>query len=354
MVALARPADRLPLTNSAVAERLTAIADGLERPGGNPHRVLAYRTAAGVVAGLEKPVAEVLGDGGRAELEQLPGVGKRLSRVIEDLTLRGHAPTLEQQLGGPVAVLSSVSGIGPGLANTLHDRLGLNSLEDLERAAHDGRLAGVPGFGAKRVREVREALAGRFRRPTAGPVAETPPVADVLALDAAYRERAATGVLRQVAPRRFNPTAAAWLPVWKTHKGGRAYRLVFSNTPLAHRLNKVREWVVVYYSQDGASGQCTVTTATDGPLAGWCGGGKSSAHDITTRQTACSPDSASGQREPADGTHPAHAPASHTSRTFSSLTSTPPARSSAATATGVADGPIRSFDSITSRPRPAT
>ncbi len=261
-------ADRLPLDNTAVAGRLRRIADGLERPDGNPHRVRAYRTAADTVERLDRPVADVIGDGGRVGLEQLPGVGKRLSRVIEQLTLTGHSPTLEEQVGGPVATLSSVSGIGPGLAATLHDRLGLRSLEDLERAAHDGRLAAVPGFGAKRVRGVREALAGRFRRPTGGPTAEPPPIADVLAIDAAYRERAANGVLRQVAPRRFNPTAAAWLPVHKTRKGGRWFRAMFSNTPLAHRLGKVRDWVVVYFGRDGATGQCTVVTVKDGPLAG--------------------------------------------------------------------------------------
>ena len=43
---------------------------------------------------------------------------------------------------------------------------------------------------------------------------------------------------------------------------------MFSNTPLAHRLGKVRDWVVVYFGRDGATGQCTVVTAKDGPLAG--------------------------------------------------------------------------------------
>lgn len=261
-------ADRLPLDNTAVAGRLRRIADGLERPDGNPHRVRAYRTAADTLERLGRPVAEVLGAGGRRELEQLPGVGKRLSQVIEQLTLTGESPTLADQVGGPVAALSSVVGIGPGLAQTLHEKLGLNTLEDLERAAYDGRLANVAGFGAKRVRGVREALAGRFRRPTGGPPAEAPPIADVLAVDAAYRERAAAGALRQVAPRRFNPTAAAWLPVWKTRKGGRSYRVMFSNTQLAHRLNKVRDWVVVYFGKDGTTGQCTVVTETTGPLTG--------------------------------------------------------------------------------------
>lgn len=261
-------ADRLPLDNTAVAVRLRRIADGLERPDGNPHRVRAYRTAAETVERLSRPVAEVIGEGGRTGLEQLPGVGKRLSQVIVQLTLTGESPALADQVGGPVAVLSSVVGIGPGLAQTLHEKLGLNTLEDLERAAYDGRLAAVGGFGAKRVRGVREALAGRFRRPTGGPQAEPPPVADVLALDAAYRERAAAGVLHHIAPRRFNPTSAAWLPVWKTRKGSCSYRVLFSNTPLAHRLNKVRDWVVVYFGKDGTTGQYTVVTESTGPLTG--------------------------------------------------------------------------------------
>ena len=268
MTTVVNTAARLPLDNTAVAGGLRRIADGLERPEGNPHRVRAYRKAADTVARLEQPVAEALAAGGRAGLERLPGIGDRLSRVIEQLALTGHAPSLEDQGGGPVAVFSSVGGIGPGLAAVLHTRLGLNTLEDLERAANDGRLAGLAGFGPKRVRGVREALAGRFRRPASGPQAEPPPVADLLAVDAAYRERAVAGLLRRISPRRFNPTAAAWLPVFKTRKGGRWYRALFSNTPLAHRLNRVRDWVVVYFGQDGATGQCTVVTAAAGPLAG--------------------------------------------------------------------------------------
>jgi DNA polymerase (family 10) len=261
-------ADRLPLDNAAVADRLERIADTLYGQESNPHRVRAYRTAANTLRNVPRPVAELLAEGGRAGLEDLPGVGKRLSQVIEQLTLTGHAPTLEAALGGPAAALATVGGIGPGLANVVRDRLGVTTLEELERAAYDGRLAAVPGFGPKRVRGVREALAGRFRRPTGGPAATPPSVADVLAVDAAYREKATAGQLRRVAPRRFNPTAAAWLPVLRVRRCGYSYRAMFSNTPVAHKLGRVRDWVVVYYGKDGGTGQCTVVTAPDGPLVG--------------------------------------------------------------------------------------
>src|SRR5689334_527634 len=113
MVAIWKAADRLPLDNAAVADRLELIADRLERPEANPFRVRAYRMAAATVRGLRRPVAELLSEGGRTGLEALPGVGRRLSQVIEQLTLTGEAPSFETLLGGPEAALASVSGIGP-------------------------------------------------------------------------------------------------------------------------------------------------------------------------------------------------------------------------------------------------
>jgi DNA polymerase (family 10) len=123
-------------------------------------------------------------------------------------------------------------------------------------------------MGPKRLRSIREALAGRFRRPVGGPVAAAPPVEDVLAVDRQYREQASRGALRLLTPRRFNPAGEAWLPVLKTRKGGYRYRALYSNTEAAHRLGKVHDWVVIYYEQGGATGQCTVVTETGGPLAG--------------------------------------------------------------------------------------
>jgi DNA polymerase (family 10) len=157
-------------------------------------------------------------------------------------------------------LFATVAGIGPELARRIHAALGAETLEDLEHAAHDGRLAKVPGMGAKRLRGVREALAGRFRRSVGGPVPVSPPVADVLAVDAAYREKAAAGELHTIAPRRFNPNGEAWLPVMSARRGGYRYRAMYSNTASAHRAGTSRDWVVVYFDRDGAKGQCTVVT----------------------------------------------------------------------------------------------
>ena len=101
-----------------------------------------------------------------------------------------------------------------------------------------------------------------------GPVPELPPVSDLLAIDEMYRNRAARGLLTQIAPRRFNPTDKAWLPVLKTRMNGFRYRLLYSNTAVAHRAGKSHDWVVVYFEHDGARGQCTVVTEERGAMAG--------------------------------------------------------------------------------------
>ncbi len=260
--------DRLPLGNAEAACRLEKAAQTREERGENLFRVRAYRVAAQTVRGLPRPASDILREGGRRALMELPGIGDRLSVTLSELLLTGHMPQIEGLGDRPEDTIATVAGLGPELARRIHEALHVQTLADLERAAYDGRLAQVPGMGPKRLRGIREALAGRFRRPVGGPTADAPPVADVLAVDRQYREQASRGSLRLLTPRRFNPAGEAWLPVLKTRKGGYRYRALYSNTEAAHRLGKVHDWVVIYYELDGATGQCTVVTETGGPLEG--------------------------------------------------------------------------------------
>ncbi len=96
-----------------------------------------------------------------------------------------------------------------------------------------------------------------------------PPVAELLAVDRQYREQAARGDLPTIAPRRFNPEGEAWLPVLHVTRDGRHYTALYSNTALAHELDRTRDWVVLFfYDADHVEGQHTIVTETHGPLAG--------------------------------------------------------------------------------------
>lgn len=263
--------------NEDIAGRLDEVARILAEQRANRFRVQAYHQAAAVLRGLARPVSEIFAEEGLAGLEKLPGVGESIARAIRDILRHGKLAMLDRLRGihDPIALLTSVPGIGKALAWKLHDDLGLESLEDLESAAHDGRLENIAGLGTKRLAGIRDSLAhrlGRIRKqtPAAPPPADSaePPVAELLDVDAEYRREAAADTLKKIALRRFNPTGEAWLPVLHTTRGQRHYTALFSNTARAHQLHKTRDWVVLYYDGHDGERQCTVITSEFGRLKG--------------------------------------------------------------------------------------
>jgi len=265
-----------PLDNQAIAARLDEVAKLLEAQGANLFRVRAYRFAAQTLRDLDRQAHEILDQEGVAGLMRLPGIGQSLGRSIERLARTGRLGLLLRLRGhaGPEHLFVTLPGIGLETASRIHEHLGIESLQELEAAAYDGRLSRVPGMGAKRIRGIREALAGRFRRPAvsvAAPLqapAEQPAVSELLEMDWEYREKAKAGRLPHIAPQRFNPTGEAWLPVLHTQHGNRHYTALYSNTARAHELGTTHDWVVIYRDDHGGHGQWTVVTARYGPLRG--------------------------------------------------------------------------------------
>lgn len=266
--------DRRPQQqNMAIAGRFEEVARLLREQDANPYRVQAYRRAAEVLRGLDRSVEEIWRQEGEAGLRKLPGIGESLARAIVELLHTGRLLILDRLRGevDPVSVLVSVPGVGKRLAERLYNELGIDSLEALEAAAHEGRLARVKGIGEKRLAGILDSLAtrlGRGRIPGRSPVPDAPPIGELLDVDREYRERAAAGELPTIAPRRFNPRREAWLPVLHTRRGRRYYTALFSNTAQAHRAGKTRDWVVLYYDNGKGGQQCTVVTCPRGPLKG--------------------------------------------------------------------------------------
>lgn len=264
----ARLTSGIPLSNSDVADRLEDVANLLQEQGGNQFRVQAWRAGAATIRRLARPVRDVLGEEGLEGLDRLPGIGPGLARAVRQLVETGRLATLERLRGesDPAALLASVPGIGHTFAKRIHDRLGIESLEELEMAAHDGRLAGLAGMGPKRLAGIRDALATRLRTRRRASPDPVPDVAELLDVDREYNERVAAGELPTIAPRRFNPYGERWLPILHTTRGERHYTALFSNTATAHRLGRMRDWVVIYWDGRDGERQCTVVTERRGPL----------------------------------------------------------------------------------------
>ena len=259
--------------NEQIAQRLDELAGILNEQGADVYRIAAWRHAATGLRRLSEPVSQIYEREGIGGLRKLPGVGERIALAIRSLIVTGRLPMLDRLRGetDPVGILMSVPGIGRIQAERLHHDLGIDTLEDLEAAAHDGRLSTIGGFGDKRIAGIIDSLASRLGRlrPAAPLPSSEVPVAELLDVDREYRESAAAGRLRKVAPRRFNPKGDAWLPVLHTERGTRHYTALYSNTARAHELGKIADWVVIY--QDGGGGaerQSTVVTAHQGALNG--------------------------------------------------------------------------------------
>ena len=195
--------------------------------------------------------------------------------VVEDVLMRKESEILEHHAevagvgrhAGQAAadggtVFDTVPGLGETLARRIAEMLDIRTLEELEQAAHDGRLGKVEGFGPERVRAVQTALVGmlsstaqrraRQRTSEESDAADAePPVALLLDVDAEYRRKAAAGDLDTIAPKRFNPEGKAWLPILRTRHGVWTFTALFSNTARAHEAGKTNDWVVIYFERQG-------------------------------------------------------------------------------------------------------
>ncbi len=267
-------------SNGYIARLLRDLADHLEIQNANRYRVQAYRHAADVVENHRDSIAAVAGQN-PAALEELPGIGASIAAAIKVIGSTGKLPLLNKLTGEASSewLLQGIPTIGSHMAHRLHDELGIESFDDLQQAVQSGRISTMRGLGAKRVRAISEFLQSRQHR--LPPKAEygdamlahqrEPDVAELLDVDQEYRQSAQSGKLPRIAPRRFNPSAAAWLPILHAERGERHYTALFSNTAHANELGMTHDWVVIY-ADDAASQphrhQWTVITAQYGKHRG--------------------------------------------------------------------------------------
>src|SRR4051812_15552457 len=139
----------------SAAHILTQIAAFLELRRESRFKVKAYEQAARAVAALDTDDIADLDRTGA--LAATPGVGPATLGVLRDLITSGESRYLEQLRGeippGLIELLD-VPGLAVQKIQQLHSEIGVDSVEALEEAARDGRLARVKGFGPKTVARI--------------------------------------------------------------------------------------------------------------------------------------------------------------------------------------------------------
>jgi putative hydrolase len=207
---------RRSASNKEISALLDRIADLLQAKGENPFRIRSYRTAAQTVKGAQESVAKLVKSQGTDGLTGMDGVGEKLAELIQEYVEKGEVELLQ----------------------TLEK-------EVPEIKIHEGQ---------------KQRPQHSFKNPIELPVSL------ILDIDQEYREKAAAGKLKQIAPRQYNPKRIAWLPILTTTHKGYKFTVLFSNTQRAHELGKTNDWVVVYYEKGEGENQCTVVTEQKGSL----------------------------------------------------------------------------------------
>jgi DNA polymerase (family 10) len=149
----------MPVHNSDVAAVLNHIAELLAIEEANPYRVRAYRNAARTVQDLPRRLEEMLKEG--ENLSQLPGIGKDLAGKIEEIVKTGESPllkALQKETPPQLAEVMKLEGVGPKRAKVLHQKLGVETLQGLEKVAQQGRIRKLSGFGKKTEENILAAL----------------------------------------------------------------------------------------------------------------------------------------------------------------------------------------------------
>lgn len=144
--------------NQELARIFERIADALELKGETGFRVLAYRKAARVLAELTEDIIQLNREN---RLTSIPGIGVGIAQKINEYLSTGKMKKLEEAISGiepGLFALLEIPGLGPKTVKLLSDKLNVKNINDLKRVISNGSAAQLPGMGEKKVENIRKGL----------------------------------------------------------------------------------------------------------------------------------------------------------------------------------------------------
>jgi len=155
----------MPVHNIDIANIFDEIADFLEIEAENPFRIRAYRNAARTVRGLGSELKDMTAAG--EDLTELPGIGKELAAKIHEILETGTAKALtklQQRVPQSVTEILKLPNLGPKRVRILYHDLKITNLQELAKAAGQGRIRTLEGFGEKIEKAILDAVEARAQK----------------------------------------------------------------------------------------------------------------------------------------------------------------------------------------------
>ncbi len=165
------------MNNKQLADTFTLIANLCEIKGEVIYVILAYRKASENLMSLGRDASEYWKEG---KLREIPGVGKAIAEKIDELLTTGKLQFLEnlkKEIPEELATWLAVPSLGPKKVAMIWKTLDITTLAQLEAAAKEGKLRGLPGMGAKSETAILEGIASLSRRSGRLPLGRAYPLA---------------------------------------------------------------------------------------------------------------------------------------------------------------------------------
>ena len=145
-----------------VAEILIEIGTLLELKGENPFKTRAYENAARSLESLTEPLQQLVAENRLAEIE---GIGEGIQKKITELVTTGklaYYDGLKASIPPGLVELLQIPGLGPKKVKALNEKLGIETIDQLEAACKAGKIATLAGFGEKTQSKILEGI--EFKR----------------------------------------------------------------------------------------------------------------------------------------------------------------------------------------------
>jgi DNA polymerase (family X) len=178
------------MTKEQIAGVLEQIATLLELKAENPFKIRAYANAA---RAIETFGANVSNFQDEEAVAKIPGIGKSIAVKIKELAETGslnYFRELSAEFPAGILELFSLPGLGAKKIKALHDSLGVSSIEQLQKACEEGRVAQLPGFGETTQQKICDAIARRASHAGSFQFGQVAAEAEALRSDLAAHEAA--------------------------------------------------------------------------------------------------------------------------------------------------------------------
>jgi DNA polymerase (family 10) len=168
------------MNNKEIAKVFQDIADLLELKGENPFKIRAYQK---VVRSIEHLPVEAERLVAEDRLKEVPGVGEAITKKITELVTTGkleYYEKLKAEFPEGISTLLDLPGVGPKTAMLLATELDIKSIDELEAAITEGKVASLPRMGDKTVDNILRQIQAlrRKKRSQRIPISEALPVVD--------------------------------------------------------------------------------------------------------------------------------------------------------------------------------